>query len=192
MIVKLRIIASVQTGHSFRSRLELDPDGNISVIQMKDLTEDNRLDDQELAQVDIKDLKAHHRVEKNDIAFRSRGQTNTAALIDLNLKNAVIAAPLLRIRVESESIMPAYLCWFINQPASQSALQSKATGTAMRMIGKPALEDLEVILPSLEIQNKIITLNSLSTAEQKMMKALAEKKALLMEGILMRLASNTQ
>ena len=192
MIVKLKKIASVQMGHSFRSRLEPDPEGNVSVIQMKDLTEDNRLDDQELVQIDMQGLKAHHRVEKNDIAFRSRGQTNTAALIDMNLNDVVIAAPLLRIRVEDDSILPAYLCWFINQPLSQSVLQSKATGTAMRMIGKPVIEELEVALPSLEVQKKIIALNGLSIDEQKLMKALAEKKGLLMEGILMQLASNTQ
>jgi restriction endonuclease S subunit len=192
MKVKLKKIASVQMGHSFRSRLEPDPDGNTSVIQMKDLTQDNRLDDQGLVQVDIKDLKPHHRVEKNDIAFRSRGQTNTAALLDLNLNDAVIAAPLLRIRVESDSIIPAYLCWFINQPSSQSVLQSKATGTAMKMIGKPAIEEIEVVLPSLEIQKRIIELNELSMDEQKIMKILAEKKGVLIEGILMQLASNTQ
>lgn len=191
MIVKLKKIASVQTGLSFRSRLEPDPEGNVSVIQMKDLTEDNRLDDQDLVRIDMQALKTHHRVEKNDLAFRSRGQTNTAALLDVTLSAAVIAAPLLRIRVKSDAVMPAYLCWFINQASSQSALSSKATGTATRMIGKPALEELEVVLPGLEIQQKIIALNGLSVDEQKIMKALADKKAVLMDGILMQLATQS-
>ena len=190
--MKLKELASVQMGHSFRSRLEPAPDGNVSVIQMKDLTEDNRLDNQGLVQIDMKDLKDHHRVEKNDLAFRSRGQTNTAALMDANLDTAVIAAPLLRIRAKDNSIIPAYLCWLINQPSSQSVLQSKATGTAMRMIGKPALEDLEIILPSLEIQNKIIMLDRLSLDEQRLIKNIAEKNRQLMEGILIQLALNTQ
>lgn len=191
MIVKLKKIASVQTGHSFRSRLEPDPDGNVSVIQMKDLTEDNRLDDQELVQIDMQRLKVHHRVAKNDLAFRSRGQTNTAALLDVGLDAAVLAAPLLRIRVKNDAVIPAYLCWFINQASSQSALLSKATGTAMRMIGKPALENLEVVLPDLEIQQKIIALNGLAVDEQKIMKMLADKKATLIAGMLMQLAAQS-
>lgn len=191
MKVKLKEIASVQMGHSFRSKLEPDPNGNISVIQMKDLTEDNRMNDQELVQIDMQDLKQHHRVKLNDLAFRSRGQTNTAALIDQVPNDAVIAAPLLRIRVENNSIMPAYLCWFINQPSSQAVLQSKATGTAVRMIGKPAVEELEVIIPSLNLQQKIIEIYQLSTDEQKLIKALAKKKEVLIDAILMDLAMNT-
>ncbi|AWX98941.1 restriction endonuclease subunit S [Marinomonas primoryensis] len=192
MIVKLKNIASVQMGHSFRSRLEPDLNGNISVIQMKDLTEDNRLNDQELVQIDMQDLKEHHRVENNDIAFRSRGQTNTAALIELSINSAVIAAPLLRIRVENDSVIPEYLCWFVNQPSSQSTLLSKATGTAVRIIGKPALEDLEIVLPSLKVQQKIITINRLSIDERKIMNTLAEKKGVLTEAILMKLATDIQ
>lgn len=191
MIVKLKDIASVQMGHSFRSRLEPDLNGNISVIQMKDLTEDNRLNAQELVQIDMQGLKEHHRVKTNDVAFRSRGLTNTAALIELSINSAVIAAPLLRIRVENDSVLPAYLCWFINQSSSQSTLLSKATGTAVRMIGKPVLEDLEIVLPSLEVQHKIITINRLSIDEKKIMNTLAEKKGVLTEAILMKLATNT-
>lgn len=59
-------------GHSFRSKLEPDANGNISVIQMKDLTEDNRVNAQELVQIAMQDLKDHHRVKHNDLAFRSR------------------------------------------------------------------------------------------------------------------------
>ncbi|MGO2320271.1 MAG: restriction endonuclease subunit S [Vibrio toranzoniae] len=192
MKVNLKKIASVQMGHSFRSKLEPDSKGNISVIQMKDLTEYNRLNAQELVQIAMQDLKERHRVEINDLAFRSRGQTNTAALIDQELSDAVIAAPMLRIRVESDSVMPAYLCWFINQPSSQAVLQSKATGTAVRMIGKPALEELEIVVPSLDVQKKIIEIYQLSINEQKLMNALAKKKEVLTDAILMNLAVNTQ
>jgi len=192
MKIKLKMLASIQTGHSFRSKLEPDTDGNISVIQMKDLTEDNRLNSEELVQIDMQDLKEHHRVKINDLVFRSRGQTNTAAIIDQQLKDTVIAAPLLRIRVESNSILPAYLCWFINQPSSQAMLQSKATGTAVRMIGISALEELEVVVPSLDIQQKIIKIYQLSIDEQKLMNTLAKKKEVLTDAILMHLAMNTQ
>jgi len=191
MKVKLNSIATVQMGLSFRSRLEPDSYGNVSVIQMKDLTEDNHLDNQNLILVDMKTPKEHHRVKANDLAFRSRGQTNTAALIDSEVESAVIAAPLLRIRVNKKTVLPTYLCWFINQPSSQAALQSKATGTSIRMIGKPVLEELEVVLPNLATQKQIVDLDQLSINEQKIMKELSEKKKLLVAGILMRLASKT-
>ncbi len=193
MKAKLKSIASVQMGHSFRTKLDPDQSGNVAIIQMKDLTEDNRLNHGELVVIDMKELKEKHRVEMKDIAFRSRGLTNTAALIDAELENAVIAAPLLRIRVENKrEIDPAYLCWFINQPASQAALLRQSTGSGQRAIGKPALESLEILIPPMDVQIKIVKLERLAINEQRIMRELAEKKRQLMEGILMRFASESQ
>ena len=97
------------------------------------------------------------------------------------------------IRVEKKNkIDPAYLCWFINQPASQATLLSQSTGTVQRTIGKPALESLELLIPPMDAQIKIVELERLALEEQKIMKELAEKKRQLMEGILMCFASESQ
>ena len=60
------------------------------------------------------------------------------------------------------------------------------------MIGKPALEDLEIVVPSLDVQKKIIAIYQLSINEQKLMSSLAKKKEVLTDAILMNLAMNTQ
>jgi hypothetical protein len=60
------------------------------------------------------------------------------------------------------------------------------------MIGKPALEELEIVVPSLDVQNKIIEVYQLSINEQKLMNALAKKKEVLTDAVLMNLAMNTQ
>ena len=41
MKTKIKHIAKVQMGYSFRERLDVETKGNISVIQMKDLDKDN-------------------------------------------------------------------------------------------------------------------------------------------------------
>lgn len=192
MKIKLKNIASVQMGYSFRSRLEPDQKGNIAVIQMKNLTEDNFVDHQNLILVKLTDFKEHHRAELNDLVFRSRGQINTAALIDENIGPSVVAAPLLRIRIEKDSILPAYLCWFINQRSSQIFIQSKSNSAAMRMTGKSVLEDLEIVLPSIEIQQRIVTLEKLSSQEQYLMSKLCDKKRQIMNKVLLELATTIQ
>lgn len=192
MKTKLKNIASVQMGHSFRSRLEPEPNGQVSVIQMKDLTDDNQLDNQALVHIEMSNLKDHHKVNQNDLAFRSRGLTNTAAIISTKIGTAVIAAPLLRIRVNDDSVLPEYLCWHINQPTSQAELQSKASGTSVKMIGKPTLEELEITLPSIETQKQIVALDQLSANEYRLIQEISEKKRKLMEGILMQLVTGKQ
>ena len=192
MKIKLKNIASVQMGHSFRSRLEPEPNGNVSVIQMKDLTDNNDLNSQSLINIEMDNLKDHHRVKQNDLAFRSRGLTNTAAIINTDIDTAIIAAPLLRIRVSNNDLLPEYLCWHINQPLSQSQLQSQSTGTNIKMISKAALEGLVITLPNIETQKQIVALDKLSASEHRLMQALSEKKRKLMEGTLMQLANGKQ
>lgn len=190
---KLKNVAAVQLGHSFRAKLEPVRGGAVSVIQMKDLTEDNRLNSDEILTIEMDKLKDRHRVNLNDIAFRSRGLTNTAALINKQIDKAVIAAPLFHIRVnENETLNPAYLCWFINQPTSQAVLLRKATGTAQRSIRKASLENLDIIVPPIKTQLKIVKMERLAMAEENIMTKLAKKKRKLMEGTLMHLALETQ
>ena len=168
MIKELKYIAYVQMGLTFRSRLEPISDGNVAVIQMKNLSADNRLDSENLTLIEMQKLKEHHMVRQNDLIFRARGINNTAILVDREVKHTVVAAPLLLVRVSDSSILPGYLCWFINLPLSQAFLQSHATGTAMRMIGKRALDALEVLIPSLSTQQCIIELSRLVDREQSL------------------------
>ena len=176
-------------GLAFRSRIEPEVDGTIAVIQMRDLTEDNKLSHRNLITTKMNDLSDRHLVKRKDLIFRSRGQTTTAAIIDTKIGPAVVAAPLLRVRVVNKKVLPEYLCWFVNQSSAQAFLHSRATGTAMTVIGKSALDDLQVPLPDLTTQERIVALADLSNKEQKLMRELAAKKEKLVNGIQMRWAT---
>jgi len=189
LLKTLKDIALVQMGLAFRSRIEPEADGTIAVIQMRDLTGDNKLSHRNLITIKMDKLSDRHLVKRRDLIFRSRRQTTTAAIIDTKIGPAVVAAPLLRIRVTGKHVLPEYLCWFINQSSAQAFLHSRATGTAMTVIGKSALDDLQVPLPDLATQKRIVSLADLSNKEQKLMRELAAKKEKLVNGIQMRLAT---
>jgi hypothetical protein len=174
--VKLKDIALIQMGYSFRARLESMDTGTVFVIQMKDLTDQNRVDSHALALVDMEKPKEHHLVKPGDLIFRSRGLTTTSAILLDDPGSAVVAAPLLRIRVTNRKIMPEYLNWFINQRPAQTFFTSQAKGTAQKMISKEALEGLEVFVPSRDRQRTIVALASLAEEEQHIMEKLAKKR----------------
>lgn len=161
----LAAIAEVRTGYSFRSRLETDAEGDVAVIQMKDVDDANLLHHEDLARIRMPDLKDRHLVQEGDLLFRSRGVTNSAALVGEGLGRAVLAAPMLLIRPKSEIVEPAYLQWFINHPATQAALAAQAAGTAVKMLGKGVLDGLEVVLPPLERQHLIVEVAQLASRE---------------------------
>ena len=191
MKYKLKDIALSQMGLPFRSRMEPDADGNVAVIQMRDLTED-KLDYRTLMTVNINDLNERHLVQYKDLICRTRGQNTTATIIDQEPGRAVVAAPLFIIRATSEKLLPEYLYWFINLSSSQAFLHSRATGTAMTVIGKSALDALEIPLPNLETQEQIVALADLLNKEQRLMKNLAEQKEKLVKTIQMRLATESE
>ena len=187
---KLGDIATVQMGFPFRSRIEPDKDGNVSVIQMSNLGENNLKAHTDLLKVYLKNISHKHLVKQKDLIFRSRGKTINAVIIDKEIEQAVVAAPLIRIRVTEKDVIPEYLLWFMNQPLSQAFLHGRATGTSMPMIGKSTLEDLRITIPDLETQRQIVILAHLSDKEQKLMKRLAKANGSLVQKTLKQLVTN--
>lgn len=185
-------IAEVRMGYSFRSRLETDAEGDVAVIQMKDIDDTNLLHPEGLARIQMPDLKDRHLVQERDLLFRSRGMTNSAALAGGGLGRAVLAAPMLLIRPKTEIVEPAYLQWFINHPATQAVLSGQAAGTAVKMIGKSVLDGLVVALPPLDRQRLIVEIAQLASREAALLQELRERRKALLEGILLREAQEAR
>jgi restriction endonuclease S subunit len=166
--------------------------GTVAVIQMKDLTDQNRVDCKALVRVDMEKPKEHHLIKKGDLIFRSRGLASTAAILEEEPGIAVVAAPLLRIRVSKNNVLPQYLNWFISQAPAQTFFASQAKGTVQRMISKESLEALEVYIPPLERQSVIITVASLAEEEQQIIKKMAEKRRRYISSTLIQLAQGAK
>jgi len=179
-------------GYSFRSRLEASSSGGVAVIQMKDLLDDNTVGCGDLVKIDMEMVKEHHLVQKGDLVFRSRGHVTTAAVLLEEPGKAVVAAPLLRIRItKPDRVLPEYLNWYISQRDAQIFLTSRAKGTVQKMISKQAIEELEVSLPSLEKQKNIVELASLIAREQNLLQQISEKREKYISTVLMQFAKGT-
>ena len=189
MKMKIKKLATVQMGYSFRSRLEASEGGGVAVIQMKDLLDDNTVGCDDLVRINMEAMKDHHLAQRGDLVFRSRGHVTTAAVLLEDPGKAVVAAPLLRIRVSKpDKVLPEYLNWYISQRDAQIFLTSRAKGTVQKMISKLAIEDLEVALPSLEKQKNILELAMLSVREKNLLHTLADKREQYISTVLMRFA----
>ena len=188
--VKLSQIADVRMGYPFRSRLEHEPAGDVAVIQMKDIDDAELRNVQGAIRVLLPEGKAHHLVHEGDLIFRSRGRSNSVALVTADIGRAVLAAPMLLIR--PRGVVPAYLMWFINLPATQAALASLSEGTSVRMISKEAIQDLNVVVPSLARQRQIVEVATLEHQEAALLADLAAQRKRLIDGVLMRYAKNSR
>jgi len=192
MKVKLFEVAEVRMGYSFRSRLEPELNGDVSVIQMKDIDDSNLLHPEGLVRIRMPELKDRHLVQDGDLMFKSRGASNTASLVGDNLGRTVLVAPMMQIRPDVDKIDAGYLQWFINQPSTQATLAGQAAGTAVKMVSKAALEQLEIDVPSLETQRKIVEVGRLLSMEVKLMAEIVDRRKALIERILKQKAQDAQ
>ncbi len=187
-MTKLGEVASIRMGYPFRSRLEHDAAGAIAVVQMKDIDDASLLHLEDAVRVNIPDFNEQHLIRQGDLVFRSRGRTNSVVLISEDVGPAVLAAPMLLIR--PVDVLPAYLLWYINLPAIQAALAAQAEGTAVRMISKAALEQLEIAIPNLATQRRIVEIGKLASLEARIARELIDRRQALIDGILMHKAQN--
>jgi len=184
--MRLGELAEVQMGFPFRSRLEHDPRGDVAVVQMKDIDDANLLHAEETIRVTLPKGKTHHLLRAGDLLFRSRGRSNGAAQVLEGVGPAVLSAPMLLIR--PRGVLPAYLCWHLNAPATQAQLAALAEGTSVRMISAEALKALDVPLPSLARQQRIAQAAALAEQEQALLARIATLRQRLTTDILMKSA----
>lgn len=188
--MKLGELAEIRTGYPFRSRLEHDPAGDVVVIQMKDIDDANLLHPDYAIKVALPGGKERHLLQPGDLVFRSRGRSNSVALVAADMGAAVLVAPMLLIR--PHGILPAYLHWYINSPGTQLELATLSEGTSVRMISKDAVQSLEVPVPSVAQQRQIVDIATLAQQEQILMMEIAMQRRRMAEGLLMRAARNTR
>jgi len=159
---------------------------------MRDLDSAFGIDPAELVRVDEKPLPKHL-IHEGDIIFCSRAvKSFDGTLVDFKPDNVIVASPLIVITPQQEKVLPAYLNWFINQPPVQNYFQNHAKGTAVRMIGKKALEALLITLPSMEQQATIVKIAALAVEEQRLLKAISKKRKRYVDEILMQMASGSR
>ncbi len=89
---KVKHLAMIQIGYQFRSKIQPDPNGTHSVIQIKNFDDDDRLDLDNLDRVTIDKTADKYLVQQGDVLFLSRGHRNFAYAITSPLHETIAAS----------------------------------------------------------------------------------------------------
>lgn len=184
MKIKLNQLAEIQMGYSFRARVDNNPTGNAYVILQKDISDvSTSLETEDLFKVNIESPRMLQRysLKNGDLLFRSRGNyPRTVYVTDAN-DNTIAASPLMRIRVMSNEINSAYLCWYLNTPESIDYFSRNAKGTYIPTIDVRTLSEIEIPQIPILQQEKIAQLAYLTSKEFELGQILVKKRASLRE-----------
>lgn len=183
--MRLAELSDIHSGYTARGRLDPLMEGGVPALQLRDVGTNGEAPGPDFQRYDLGKLSDRYFVSGGEVVFRSRGEPNTAAAIRDPLPEPVaVIVPLVIIRPDKARVLPEYLAWAINQPDAQRRLGEEAQGTSLRMIPMSALENLEIAVPDLLTQKRIVELNALARQEGHLLRQLADRRKEFVSAIL--------
>ncbi|MDO9232628.1 MAG: restriction endonuclease subunit S [Methylotenera sp.] len=181
--IKLKWVSSIVPGHPFRGSIPMSSDSGVKVVQMKDLKENGQVDWSATAEVSIETKKTLDWLSDGDILFAARSTRNIASLIE-NCPPNILAAPYFYvIRLNHKKVLPKFLVWQLNQGPLQKYFQREAEGSMTKSIKKSSLEEVEIAVPSIDAQQKIINMAEIFEREKKICQKLINNGESIMNSI---------
>ena len=175
MKTKIYNIATIQSG--VFAKKSLAP--NAVYLQQSDFDVEGNVD------VSLKptiEINVKHILKPGDLLFVCKGSKNQCIEVP-DMKYDCVASTsfwVLRI-IEKESVLPAYVAWFLNLSSTQKILMQQAIGSSIMSIPKNVLAEIEIPIPSVEKQKKCLALAKLYKREQILYKSIIEKRGQLIE-----------
>lgn len=122
-----------------------------------------------------------HLLHHNDILFAAKGLNNFGVVYHTDLGKAVASSSFIIVRLNHEAqrqIEPDYLAWYLTHNPGVK-LFHKQLGTTIPSISIEKLSKLEVHVPSLHQQRRIVEVQKLRNREKQLIKQLEIQKDLL-------------
>lgn len=180
---RLNNIADIFTGQTFRSKVDNNPNGEVWVIQMKDLNKNYTGISSQPNTVTYDDVSRNQLLRKGDILFLAKGNNNLAFTYDSN-RPAVAVSLFFVIRVKSSEVLPDYLTWFINNPNTQKYLATMREGASVSNIKKSIFEEMTIEIPEFKKQELIAKIYELSIREEELVQQIIGDKKQFIQTVL--------
>lgn len=193
-------IADVRTGFTFREKIaELSRGGNAHVAQIKDVrstweaTGTTSLKAQQLPLISW---------EGKDTAFAGPGTVllpsrgakggyfRASYLIpDMQSSLPIVVSSQFLVITPNPGVLPEFLCWSLNRHGTQHRISegAGAQGTSLVMLSVKAAKEIELEIPDITIQQKIVQLNELWDREKQLTQALLNNRETMLQGMFQHL-----
>jgi restriction endonuclease S subunit len=173
-------VSILSVGYPFRNTCVPGESGVLACF-LRDVDDSGELKLQNLKRVEDVSPNDSHFAVKGDVVFRSRGTPFMAAVVPAVSEDLLVVAPMIRVRLNREMVLPEYLAWYMNSAYGAAYFKEFATGSGIPLVSKGVLEQMPVKLPSLKAQQAIADLVKLGRKEQEILTQIVKQKNLILE-----------
>lgn len=188
--MKLSELTEVKSGCLFRSRLAYDRNGNVKVVQLKDVDRNGNLNLDDLITIESIQKGRFHFLQDGDVIFKAKSNKHVAAAFRSSMKNVITTLHYFVLSLKDSNVLPEYLAWYLNQKPAQKYFNSNAAGTRIPIINKQILSELNIPVISLEKQQRVVDIHKLMCKENDLIEKIAEKRKKLYDYLLLTLAND--
>jgi restriction endonuclease S subunit len=155
-------------------------DAFVRMIGTSDFDEDLNLRNDLEPNVLYKESISRNFLQTNEILFNAKGNRFFAYLFQGEYENTIASAVFLVLTLIDDKINPAYLTWYLNHPETLKIFNSKKTSQTIPSVTKQELGELEIPIPDLSTQEKIVQIDQLKRQRTQIKKKLiASQEALI-------------
>lgn len=187
MVQKLGDMTDIHSGYLFKKEDKASSKKGFYAIQPKDLTKSGRIVWPNYQTPVTTEPQPVHYLRKSDVLFLSKMNPRPVFVeTQPEHSNTIASSHFFIIRPTSKEVLPEYLYWFLNQQDTRKYIRSVAAGSSILNVKKSDLQEIQVPLPSLEMQKKIADLAALSERYKEIQQSLNEKTERLVEHITLK------
>lgn len=162
MKVKLKNLAQIKSGIFSRTHSGAE----IYYLMARDFDRNFHLKQDIEPRISASEKLYKHFLAEGDILFAAKGHHFFATVFEGEVSPAVASSVFLVLRIRKE-VKPDFIAWYFNHPETQKLLLSLSTGSSIPSINKSKLAEVEIPIPKIEIQEKIVQFEELRLKEKE-------------------------
>jgi restriction endonuclease S subunit len=186
---KLAELADIDSGYSFRSSVDQDPDGDIWVLRPGDIEAGGTLPRENLTRTSLsKKPRDRYFVDAGVVLFVTYGESNRAYWFDDLPPSTIAGSAFTIIRPTEEApLRPSYLAWYMNQAPARAFYEAFRRSSTTSRISRRSLGALEVPVPPAATQGHIAEIDKLLEREVRLTTELLNKRRQLRDHQLLQI-----
>ncbi len=190
---KIRDLTRIRAGYQTRKGVQAAPEGSHALLQIRNFNEARtEIDLEGIARIAPGSINQDQVLRNGDVIFLAKGAKNFS-FVPKGLPSPALAASYFFILRPGHRIDSDYLAWFINLESTRQMLSRYVgQGTHMPVVRREVLENVEVPLPDIQTQRRIVQLAALAGEEQRLLADLAHKKQLLATAACLHAANHSK